>query len=136
MAPELEMTIDLPQRPARHHRSCFTLIELLVVVSILSVLMAMLLPSLARARTTVKVTSCVSNHRQIGLGLQSYAGDSDGWFPPSPTTSSLNSPSMYWNQARNIDLVTLLEPHIGDFRLFVCPVNPRAAARCHCRSVM
>ena len=56
----------------------FTLIELLVVISIISLLMSILLPSLSKAREQAKRVACMSNLRSIGQGLYIYAQDNDG----------------------------------------------------------
>lgn len=56
----------------------FTLIELLVVVAIISLLVAILLPNLARARMEARKTVCLSNVRQIALATITYAGENDG----------------------------------------------------------
>ncbi|MFT5128562.1 MAG: prepilin-type N-terminal cleavage/methylation domain-containing protein [Rhodothermales bacterium] len=59
----------------------FTLIELLVVITIIAILAAMLLPSLSRARERARRTTCISQQRQIGLGVAMYASSDNGALP-------------------------------------------------------
>ncbi len=66
----------------RNHRKAFTLIELLVVVAIIAVLMAVMLPSLSRAREQAKTTACLSNQRQIGTAITMYASEFNGVIVP------------------------------------------------------
>jgi prepilin-type N-terminal cleavage/methylation domain-containing protein/prepilin-type processing-associated H-X9-DG protein len=69
---------------AKRHRRCpaFTLVELLVVIGIIAILVAMLLPALAKAREQAKVTQCMSNLRQLGIGVQLYRQYNKDFYPP------------------------------------------------------
>ncbi|MCS7208682.1 MAG: prepilin-type N-terminal cleavage/methylation domain-containing protein [Fimbriimonadales bacterium] len=62
-------------------RHGFTLIELLVVIAIIAILAAILFPVFAQAREKARQTMCLSNIKQIGLGLKLYITDWDETFP-------------------------------------------------------
>ena len=64
----------VPRPPARP-RPGFTLTDLLIVVAILAVLMALLLPALSKVRAQGQMTVSMSNMRQIGLAMGTYARD-------------------------------------------------------------
>jgi len=60
----------------------FTLVELLVVVAIVSLLAALILPGLRKAKEAAKRTICASNLHQFGLAITMYLNDNQGWFFP------------------------------------------------------
>lgn len=75
----------------RPRNRAFTLVELLVVIGIISVLISVLLPALARARDSANAIACASNLRQIGMAIQLYAQESKGVLPmgePFPNTTA------------------------------------------------
>jgi len=64
-------------------RKAFTLIELLVVIAIIAILASILFPVFARARENARRASCLSNLKQMGLGMMQYTQDYDEHYPPA-----------------------------------------------------
>lgn len=83
-------------RPKLHKISAFTLVELLVVISIIAMLLAILIPSLQKARETAKRTICASNLKQLGMGWSLYASDNKNAFPFGATNTTVDSSMPYW----------------------------------------
>ena len=95
----------------------FTLIELLIIIAIISILAAMLLPALKSARNKAKSAVCTNNLRQIGLALQMYASDWDGWLPPGASDDGTHI-SVSGNLTYGLGL--LYPRYIGDGHIFYC----------------
>lgn len=119
---------------AQTHRSvqAFTLIELLVVISIISLLIAMLLPVLASAREQAVKLQCASNLRSVGIAIHLYAmdnksvllsgyrsgpGDYFDWdFLTNNNWDAVSRSYSPWLQLRDLD-------YMQSKKMFQCPAS-------------
>jgi prepilin-type N-terminal cleavage/methylation domain-containing protein/prepilin-type processing-associated H-X9-DG protein len=96
-----------------HRRSAFTLIELLVVIAIIAILAAILFPVFAQAREKARQSACLSNMKQLGLGLTMYAQDWDETFPRWLYNDRAKPQPLIWYQA--------IKPYTKNEDIFTCP---------------
>jgi len=81
----------------------FTLIELLVVIAIIALLMAILLPALARVKQQAEAVACMANLKQWALAYSMYVEENNGYF----------SRWDHWTED--------LKPYYKDEKLLFCP---------------
>ena len=99
-------------------RKGFTLIELLVVIAIIAILAAILFPVFARAREKARQTSCLSNLKQLGLGVLMYAQDYDEKFPMNYNDGDCLNGSASWLMWHQVTM-----PYLKNDQILVCPSN-------------
>jgi len=126
-------------------RRGFTLIELLVVIAIIAVLMAILMPTLNKAREHGKRAACLSNVKQLGLAWALYADDNDNKIVNGCTgvAGEGNVPIdedgwVHWagytdetSEAEQIKAIKdgALFPFVNSERLYKCPTGLRGEMR-------
>ena len=93
----------------------FTLIELLVVIAIIAILAAILFPVFAQAREKARQAACLSNTKQMSLGLMQYAQDYDETLPVQGDNG----------QNRGRWFVQIF-PYVKSAEVFTCPNLPDA----------
>ena len=121
-------------------RRGFTLVELLAVMAIISILMALLLPAIGKARYQARVLQCKNNLHQIGLAITMYSSAFDGWMPVDGDYKQLNvagrlGTDLTWDSVNadtdgesghlcGLGILTMLDNHfLGDPNVLFCPAD-------------
>ncbi len=98
-------------------RAGFTLIELLVVIAIIAILAAILFPVFARARAKALQNSCLSNVKQLALGVLMYAQDFDQVLPRNAYLAGPPwSTYICWHE--------MVLPYVKNENIYLCPLDP------------
>lgn len=96
-------------RASQGSSSAFTIVELLVVIAIISLLMALMVPSLEKARRRARAVACASNLRQQFIAMGSYWADYNEtcfWRGADPNLEGMDwyvwggreTGNLYWGQ--------------------------------------
>lgn len=121
-------------------RKGFTLIELLVVIAIIAILASILFPVFAQAREQARKTTCVSNMRQLGMGVTMYLNDWDETFPRNddciapnripyqPLAEGCNGPT-YGQRVWHYKWQYWIYPYVKNAGIFFCPSRQYDAER-------
>lgn len=112
-------------------RRGFTLIELLVVIAIIALLATILFPVFVSARQRALQSACLSQLRQLGMGVQNYAQDWDEHMLFAKSFGRIWNVEGYWGSGAqgerrdNVFMPELLMPYVKNTEAFFCPaVDP------------
>jgi prepilin-type processing-associated H-X9-DG protein/prepilin-type N-terminal cleavage/methylation domain-containing protein len=61
--------------------AAFTLVELLAVLAVIAILLVVVVPFIGEVRERARDTQCLSNMRQVAMGMNMYANDNHGYYP-------------------------------------------------------
>ena len=121
-------TPDAPHSsvPVRTPRTGFTLIELLVVIAIIAILAAILFPVFAQARSKARQASCVSDLKQVGLGIMQYAQDYDEtlvnhYYKDAASAYAGGVSRPPGTTATNYKWMDAIQPYVKNNAIFNCP---------------
>lgn len=120
--------------PLARRRGAFTLIELLVVIAIIAILIALLLPTLSRARESARTVACASQVRQLYTAFLAFANEHNGHLPGGYFDNGNAEPwkrdwllgqyiSSNWTQAPQSGTIF---PYLNNAGVYRCPSRDEA----------
>lgn len=105
-------TVFWGERTVRASNRAFTLIEVLVVTAIIALLISILLPSLVAAKRQAQAALCLSNQKQIGIGLCGYVTNNKDRYPKHSSLSSA-VPRTRWPD--------YMHAYMRETKVYTCP---------------
>jgi prepilin-type N-terminal cleavage/methylation domain-containing protein/prepilin-type processing-associated H-X9-DG protein len=103
-------------------RKGLTLVELLVVIAVIGLLVALLLPAVAKSREATRRTQCASNLRQLGLAIHAFANVNRGRFPRNYHANKTGQEDKGWTY-------TVMPFAEGNDFIRMCPTDPKREQR-------
>jgi prepilin-type N-terminal cleavage/methylation domain-containing protein len=105
-------------------KRAFTLIELLVVIAIIAILAAILFPVFAQAKEAAKKTQCISNNKQVSVGMLLYNGDYDDHLAEPGLAGVFRNATdtglgQFYTGVQPFHLA--IQPYIKNYQVFGCP---------------
>ncbi len=105
--------------PLQQKRNGFTLVELLVVIGIILALSSLVFFAVKKGIAMSRMATCASNLRNIGIAMQQFANDNQGFYPDTTHTKPAEQA---W--------ITQLEEYLGENTdVFICPADLKAKDR-------
>jgi len=120
-------------RRGKPRPGAFTLIELLVVIAIIALLVAILMPTLQKAKDYARVAVCMTNLRNVGLAFHAFAGENNGQLPGVYGSMGAKKWQGDWlsdgtlpepQYFDNVGLKGTLAPYLGNTKILRCPGLP------------
>ena len=99
-------------------RRAFTLIEILIVLTVIGILAALLFPAFSRVKDSARTTSCANNLHQLGLVMEMYSADNNGFYP-SPIDPRPQPPEV------RCSWVNRIESYLKSPEVLKCPAYPQ-----------
>jgi len=125
-----ELRLIEPSAARRRKSAAFSLIELLVVIAIITVLLAILAPTLGRVSYLTRSAICGSDKHQVAVGLTNYAAANNGYYPARWPQASTYNHAYWFGKPNSRDLHEQFEKYLGKPRddgppaMLLCAVAP------------
>lgn len=120
----------LKPKARRPKKRAFTLIELLVVIAIIAILAAILFPVFAQAKKAAKITTTISNSKQLALGINIYSTDTDDVMPMTIQALDMDDTpgGAWWGANEMVGILQMMYPYVKNNDLWWSGLNPKPSS--------